>query len=518
LVGCPQSERIAPAGMVVGESTTQTSLVLFDKASGHTPRVGMQVMAETGSGCILGVVEKLWAGNPFLPGDAKSYHDVASMASYRDLGNTMYLRGLVRWYSLLDPLEKGGRVESPTVPPEPASRIYPVPKSVLEGIFAPRERAWVRIGSLVWGGAEFRVNIDALARHLAILAVTGGGKSNTVCVLVRRIVRDLNGTVVIFDMHGEYAASDLAGERQVVLEPKINPVNLTVEELFHLAQIRENAVNQMRVLREVWEDVTSRYYGGGLAERIDATMILEKLVEELENGGRALEANRKKGEAKIYYSVAEKVKDMLRVYGSVLDGRAPIRLDDYILPGRLNIVDLSSIDDNGADAVASHLLRRILQERKRWRMTGDGYPVPVIAVLEEAHILVPRNSSSLTKYWAGRVAREGRKFQVGMVLVSQRPKNVDDDVLSQTNNKIFLRIVEPHDLAYVQATTEQMSEDLKELLPGLSPGEAVVVGMMTRLPAVVKIDLCKGKKAGGDVSLTELWGESSGGGELDDVF
>ncbi len=514
MVSCPQSDKIVPAGMVVGESTPQTSLVLFDKSSGHTPRVGMQVMAETWAGCVLGVVEKLWAGNPFLPGDVKNFRDAVSMASYRDLGHTMYLRALVRWYSLLNPLEKSGRVESPTMPPEPASKVYPVPQSVLEGIFAPKSESWVRIGKLVWADAEFRVNVDALTRHLAILAVTGGGKSNTVCVLVRRLVNDLGGTVVIFDVHGEYAEG-VVEDRQVKLKPKINPVTMTIEELFQLAQIPENANVQRRILREAWEEVIGLYWNG----KKGANEIMDALLAYLEAKHNELIVNKNKAEAMRYLAVADKIKDMQRVYGGIIDGTAPLNLTDYIRPGYLNVIDLSSVDDSAADAVTSHLLRRILWERKMYVREGKGYPVPIIAVLEEAHVLVPKDGRTLTKYWAGRIAREGRKFQVGMVLVSQRPKNVDDNVLSQTNNKIILRIVEPNDLSYVQATTEQMSEDLKELLPGLSPGEAVVVGMMTRLPAIVKIDLCEGKKAGGDVSLVKLWkGHRESGWEDEDTL
>ena len=370
----------------------------------------------------------------------------------------------------------------------------------MEGIFAPEGESWVRIGRLVWADAEFRVNVDALTRHLAILAVTGGGKSNTVCVLVRRLVEDLEGTVVIFDVHGEYG-SGIVRDRQARLRPKINPVAMTIEELFQLAQIPENATVQRRILREAWEEVIGLYWSG----KLRADEVMGSLLEYLEGKYRELVERKNKSEAMKHLSVAEKIKDLERVYGGIIDGKAPLSLTDYIRPGYLNVVDLSSVDDSAADAVTSHLLRRILWERKTFVREGKGYPVPIITVIEEAHVLVPRDGKTLTKYWAGRIAREGRKFHVGMVLVSQRPKNVDDNVLSQTNNKIILRIVEPNDLSYVQSTTEQMSEDLKELLPGLSPGEAVIVGMMTRLPAIVKIDLCEGKKVGGDISLVKLW-------------
>jgi len=65
--------------------------------------------------------------------------------------------------------------------------------------------------------------------------------------------------------------------------------------------------------------------------------------------------------------------------------------------------------------------------------------------------------------------------------------------------------VEPEDIRYVQRASEELSDDLASLLPGLNPGEAVVLGQMTRLPSIVQIDLCKEKKRGGDVEEEDEW-------------
>ncbi|RLG85747.1 MAG: ATPase, partial [Thermoprotei archaeon] len=129
----------------------------------------------------------------------------------------------------------------------------------------------------------------------------------------------------------------------------------------------------------------------------------------------------------------------------------------------------------------------------------------VLAGSEEAHILVHKNRTTLTKEVVARLAREGRKFGIGLCLVSQRPKNVDDNVLSQTNNKIILKLVEPGDQRYVQAASETLSDELLELLPSLNVGEAVVLGMMTPIPALIKIDKAEGKIEGSDVKAYEEW-------------
>ncbi|RLF09649.1 MAG: ATP-binding protein, partial [Thermoprotei archaeon] len=127
--------------------------------------------------------------------------------------------------------------------------------------------------------------------------------------------------------------------------------------------------------------------------------------------------------------------------------------------------------------------------------------------------LAPKDRQTLSKYWIGRIAREGRKFGVGMCLVSQRPKALDPDSLSQTNNKIILRLVEPSDLKYVQQASELLSEDLLQQLPSLNVGEAVVLGLMVKVPALVRIDGFAGHKGGGDPDIVSEW---RGGGVVEE--
>ncbi|MCE4607229.1 MAG: ATP-binding protein [Desulfurococcales archaeon] len=490
---------LKPIGVIVGESSPLQSIVLFDPDHNVKPRVGMYVTTETEEGAILGIVESIRAGNPLLPSDMADVNDAWKMSRFRDLPGKKYLRGLVQWLSLLEPLERG-EVRSPGLPPIPSSDIYPASRTSLSTIFGPEGKKWIRIGRLLSDETvPFKINIDQLARHLAVLAVTGGGKSNTVCILTKRIVEELGGTVVIFDMHGEYSSMDVPGIINV-RDPQVNPVNLTFEELKTLARLPDNAHNQERVLREAWEKVSERR----LKDKVQARDIMNLLKEIVRAMIEEKNDSTTKGAAR---GVLNRLDDITYYYGDIIDGFAPLELEEFIAPGKLNVVDLSSVDEKAADAVVAHYLRRLLAARKEYiRKNGQsGYPVPVIAFIEEAHILVSSSNYTLTRYWASRIAREGRKFQLGIALVSQRPKNVDPEVLSQTNNKIILRIVEPTDMSYVQRATEQMSDNIKELLPGLNPGEAVVVGMMARLPAIVKIDLCDVKKSGSDVSLSDLW-------------
>ena len=125
--------------------------------------------------------------------------------------------------------------------------------------------------------------------------------------------------------------------------------------------------------------------------------------------------------------------------------------------------------------------------------------------VEEAHILAPQNRSSNSKYWITRIAREGRKFGLGLCLVSQSPKTVDHDALSQMNNMIILRLVEPEDQRHVQSASESLSQDLVNQLPSLNVGEAIVLGLMSKVPTLVKIDEFKGRRHGDDMDIVSYF-------------
>ena len=130
---------------------------------------------------------------------------------------------------------------------------------------------------------------------------------------------------------------------------------------------------------------------------------------------------------------------------------------------------------------------------------------PVFSILEEAHILASQKRPTRSREIIGRIAREGRKFGVGLCLVSQSPKSLDSEALSQVNNLIILRLVEPSDQAHVQKSSESLSEDLLKKLPSLNVGEAIILGQMTKVPTMVKIDEFKGRSIGNDLDILHLW-------------
>ncbi|PVU72779.1 DNA helicase, partial [Acidilobus sp. SCGC AC-742_E15] len=341
-------------GWIVGESTPRSSQVLF-KGDREVPQAGTYVVAETPAGCVFGMIETVTAGNRLLSEDVTSPDSVDALVrtlNENPLVSPSYVRGSIRWLSYQDHLVKG-LVVLPKVPPRPGTIVYSASTDLLKSVFGSNEsRGWIELGSLINNEeVRYNINVNRLMRHLAILAVTGGGKSNTVCVLAREIVQRLRGTVVIFDMHGEYSNIELGGQLVNVLRPAMNPVNMALEELMELAKVPESAVRQERAIRQAWALVHEGYSEGKIKFTADYTLVdalidtLEKLIEKGaidEEGGRG---------------ALNRLMDVKDKYADVLDHGVPLDLTKVVVPGRLNVFDLSGVDEEAADAIVSHYLR-----------------------------------------------------------------------------------------------------------------------------------------------------------------
>lgn len=139
-----------------------------------------------------------------------------------------------------------------------------------------------------------------------------------------------------------------------------------------------------------------------------------------------------------------------------------------------------------------------------------GFKYPVFLFIEEAHRFIPPDkagpswSSPLIK----KIAAEGRKFGIFLILISQRPSKVHQDVLSQCNSQIIMRITNPVDQRAVLEASEKLGEELFEDLPGLDKGEAIVVGDLINMPTIISVRRRKSYEGGADVNVDELLDEA----------
>lgn len=181
----------------------------------------------------------------------------------------------------------------------------------------------------------------------------------------------------------------------------------------------------------------------------------------------------------------------------------------------LSIIDFSGIPFDVVDVVISVLSRMIL-DFAIW----SPHPVqtPVVLVCEEAHRYIPRQddaASRPTKKALARIAREGRKYGVGLGLVSQRPSELDESILSQCNTLIVLRMSNENDQNLVHRALPDSISNLVRALPTLRTQEALVVGEGAAVPMRLRFDDLdeEDRPQSADVKFTDLWRSGTEGEE-----
>ncbi|MGL6297975.1 MAG: helicase HerA-like domain-containing protein [Methanobacteriaceae archaeon] len=511
----------------------ETSLIGVNFISNSLPKVGEYVIMEYDGKTILGMIENLNRLSLSLNDDISSVEIIEKIKAIS--GNDSYVKGTV---TILGDIHDNLKI--PSSPAPPGTNINLASKEILEKIFHSNG---LKLGTLIsQSDVDLKLDINAMvSRHLAILAMTGSGKSNTVSVIVDGLLAE-KGCVLIFDMHSEYVSNKFENGNVNVIKAEINPNYMSFSELKELINIKGNAILQERYFRKAYESAKNAVKLGESREN-EFIEIMEQYLERKVNDDE-IDAKSKKP----IFDVLNKIDDLKRRYGSILNLNTGNILSQIKL-GQVNIVDLGQSDDLASEVIVSHILRLSLKDRKEYvKYGGKGninninnnntnnnnnninntntntnnntnnnninnntinsnikLKFPVFYILEEAHILAPQGRDTKSKYWIRRIAREGRKFGLGLCLVSQSPKTVDSDALSQANNMIILRLVSPNDQRHVQTASENLSEDLLKQLPSLNIGEAIVLGLMVKVPTMVKVDEFKGTSIGGDIDIVNEW-------------
>lgn len=479
---------------MIGRCIGETSLTQVSFISKKMPQVGEYVTVEYDGKVILGMIESLVRGSVALNSEIYNPDTIEKIRQIE--GDDFYIKGTVRILG-----DVNDNLKIPRTPAPPGTEINEAPSEILKDIFDVDNS--LKLGHLI-NQSDVEVGIDInkmVSRHLAVLAMTGAGKSNAVSVIIDGLLK-YNGCMLIFDMHSEYVDAEFPNGEVNVIQPMINPKHMEFTEIKKLANIPSNAPIQERYFRRAFNKAKQEVMEG-TAPSNDFIENLEIILNEMHQ--EAEDAKETSNKNKIM-DVLNKIEDLNIKYDRLLNTSAGDILKQIKL-GKANVLDLGQVDENTAEVLVAHILRTALKSRKNFVKNNDSEALsyPVFFVVEEAHILAPQNRNPNSKYWITRIAREGRKFGMGLCLVSQSPKSVDSETLSQANNMIILRLVEPKDQRHVQTASESLSEDLVAQLPSLNVGEALVLGLMTKIPTLVKIDEFKGRQRGGDLDILDQW-------------
>lgn len=381
---------------------------------------------------------------------------------------------------------------------------------------------------------------NLFGRHFAILGQTGSGKSWTVASLVQRTVAVMPcAHIIILDLHGEYcwkredgtrhyAFSDAIVRHVDARELEIPYWLMTYAELCDLLidRTEQAAHNQTAFFRDTLRKLREKEMAPLALSRVTVDTPVFFSIDELLDEVRAKNvemvqgANRlKQGDMfgafdRFLVRLESRMNDVR--YDFLLKPKARTNsasladmLRDFIGLGEkkasVNVIDLSSVPFDVRPTVAAQI-GRLAFEFNYWNPRYREFPI--LLMCEEAHAYIPRASES---QFAGsrksmeRIAKEGRKYGVGLAVVSQRPHEVSETVLAQCGTFICLRITNPDDQSYVRSLVPESEGDLVSVLAGLGRGEALVLGEAVPLPTRLQFDKPNPTPNSDDIDFYEHW-------------
>ncbi|WP_157879190.1 ATP-binding protein [Pararhodospirillum photometricum] len=413
--------------------------------------------------------------------------------------------------------------------------------------------------------ADAFLNGDRLfQRHAAIVGSTGSGKSWTTARLLEQVAELPNANGIVFDIHGEYSPLKGDGFRHLRiagpgdLDAPGDDVLFLPYWLLGYDALRsllvdrsdQNAPNQAMLLGRCVRDAKEGFLNAaGRADLLAAFTVdspipfaigdvltkLDNLNKEMVPGAAGKE---KQGDfhAKLSRMIARleaKVED--RRLGFLFRGGDETKKLAYLdtlvtrlLAGRkdqddgkggVKIIDFSEVPSDILPLIVS-MVAGLAFSVQQWTPSARRHPVALFC--DEAHNYIPDQANEDSEGRVAvrlfeRIAKEGRKYGIGLAVISQRPAEVSRTVISQCNNVIAMRLTNPEDQARVKALLPDTLTGFTDMLPVLDTGEAVVVGDASLLPSRIRIAEPGSKPDSRTIDFWKRWSEDMPVGGLDDA-
>lgn len=407
--------------------------------------------------------------------------------------------------------------------PSPGAEVYPISTADLRQVYAAEGRAHVEIGS-VYPTTDIRaaLYVDAmLGKHFALLGSTGTGKSTSAALILHRICELApQGHVVMIDPHGEYAAAFRAnGAIYDVSNLQMPYWLMNFEEHCEVFLTTEGAERQVDadILAKCLLAARAKSRVGSEIPKLTVDAPVPYLLSDLTNLIQLEMGKMDKASNTAPYLRLKAKIDEIRAdprYSFMFSGMLVAdTMGDFIrrvfrLPGDgrpISIIDVSGVP-NEITSVVVAVLSRMVFDFAIWSRNEPQRPI--LLVCEEAHRYIPRNDdgSSVGRILS-RIAKEGRKYGVSLGLITQRPSDLAEGVLSQCGTIIAMRLNNDRDQAFVRAAMPEGARGFLDSIPALRNQECIICGEGVAIPIRVAFDRLEEIKrpASADPIFSQLW-------------
>jgi hypothetical protein len=414
--------------------------------------------------------------------------------------------------------------------PTPGTDAFPVSTADLKQIYAADNRANVEIGT-VYPTKDIRaaLYVDAmLGKHFALLGSTGTGKSTSAALILHRICELApQGHIVMVDPHGEYSAAfESTGAIFDVSNLQMPYWLMNFEE--HCEVFLTTSGNEAQIDKDILAKCLLMARGKSrLGQDIPKLTIdapVPYLLSDLTNLIQ-LEMGKmdRAGDTAPYLRLKTKIDEIKADprYSFMFSGMLVAdTMQDFIarifrLPGGgkpISIIDVSGVP-NEITSVVVAVLSRMVFDFAIWSRNEPQRPI--LLICEEAHRYIPNerhaDGSSVGKILS-RIAKEGRKYGVSLGLITQRPSDLAEGVLSQCGTIISMRLNNDRDQAFVRAAMPEGARGFLDSIPALRNRECIICGEGVAIPIRVAFDDLEESKrpASDDPVFSDLWRETGG--------
>ena len=418
--------------------------------------------------------------------------------------------------------------------PVPGSEVFAVSSSDMKQVYAADARAHVEIGT-VFPTKDIRgaLYVDAmLGKHFALLGSTGTGKSTSAALILHKIC-DIapEGHIVMIDPHGEYSAAFKSNGALFDVNNLAMPY-----WMMNFAEHCEVFITSSGDDRQTDSDILARCLlqarsKNRIAESIgkltvdapipyllsDLTNIIQTEMGKLDKATNSAPFMRLKG--KIEELKADPRYNFMFSGMLVGDTMADFVGKIFRLPSGgkpISIIDVSGVPSDITSTVVA-VLSRLVFDYAIWSRNEPQRPI--LLVCEEAHRYIPSDrvsKASAVRSILERIAKEGRKYGVSLGLITQRPSDLAEGVLSQCGTIISMRLNNDRDQAFVRAAMPEGARGFLDSIPALRNRECIICGEGVSIPIRVALDNLEEEKrpASEDPLFSVLWQETGGESEI----
>lgn len=465
------------------------------------------------------------------------------------------------FYKKLSPTKNNVFKRAVNTYPEINSKVYLADGKALSIIMNSLENEITSDKRLTIG--KYASNQDVLAildgnkffqRHAMIVGSTGSGKSFTVANILEKANELPYANLIVFDLHGEY--NELSYAKQIKISDNDDGLHIPLwffnyEEIhslfiessegtstnqraavikYILEQKKEYIKNNMSDLSPeiITADTPIPFSAKKMKEYLEEENIKEELTGELYKGGD------KKGQEKTkqgqYYGKLTNLITRLQTkmddkkYSFVFNEKETIESNyinkfiDQILNNdkKIKVIDLSEVPSDMLPIIIG-VVTRLVYEVQFWMTPKEKETRhPFAFICDEAHLYMPRDTTKMKAVENKsleifeKIAKEGRKYGVSLVIVSQRPAELNSTIISQCNNIVCLKITNDRDKSAVATMLTDSLVGLVETLPNLDVGECIVIGDSIKLPTKIILDKPKEEPKSSTIDFWDRWIDGKG--------